>query len=301
MTEAKSVLQRPHYVIVAPRYRDTSGGSVFLHTLADELVRIGERAVIWPMRWKKRRSCLPDLLRRMVQTFRDGMMPGTAARLASSSDLSHDAIVVYPEVIAGNPLGARHVVRWLMYPPKLRGTATSFGPDDLYFKASDFSDDVALTGGAQLLHLFSVHPAYSDRGNRDRHGTCYMVRKQAGKPILHDPDRDICLDGLDHATIAGHFNRCARFICYDEATMYAQFAALCGCLPIVVPGIYRTRAAWAADRPVARYGVAFGVDDTEHAIATRGLLADHLRQIELEGRKTVRDFVARTKAEFGFA
>ncbi|MDZ4067627.1 MAG: hypothetical protein U1E06_12405, partial [Tabrizicola sp.] len=129
MTEAKSVLQRPVYVIVAPPYHDTSGGNIFLHTLADELIRIGERAVIWPMRWK-RRSYLPDLLRRMVRAFRDGMMPGTAARLARSSDLSHDAIVVYPEVIAGNPLGAKRVVRWLMYPPKLRGTSASFGPDD---------------------------------------------------------------------------------------------------------------------------------------------------------------------------
>jgi hypothetical protein len=42
------------------------------------------------------------------------------------------------------------------------------------------------------------------------------------------------------------------------------------------------------------------LDDTEHAIKTRHLLAEDLRRIELEGRATVRDFVARTKSAFGY-
>ncbi|KQZ30769.1 hypothetical protein ASD50_17290 [Mesorhizobium sp. Root552] len=294
------ISKRPTYVIVAPQYCDSSGGNIFLHRLANELACIGERAVLWPM-GSKPRSLALDALHRMARR-KSGykMMPDTAARLAHSDDLHRNAIVVYPEVVMGNPLGAKRVVRWLMYPPKLRGTAASFGPNDLFFKVSDFSDDVGLTGGAALLQLFSVHPAYTDYGNKDRNGTCYMVRKQADKPILHDPDRDVCLDGLDHETIADQFNRCERFICYDEATIYAQFAALCGCLPIVVPGFYQDRAAWAAHRPIAKNGVAFGLDDTDHAIKTRHLLAEDLRKIELEGRVTVRNFVERTKRAFGY-
>jgi hypothetical protein len=295
-----SAMNQPTYVVYAPRYRDTSGGIIFLHRLADELVRLGERAAVWPMGWKPRPYLL-DVCLRQVRRHRFRMMPGTSARLASSSDLQRNAIVVYSGTAAGNPLKAERVVRWLMYPPSLKGKPETYGSGDLFFKASDFSDDVALTGGAQLLHLFSVNPAYTDLGNKARHGTCYMLRKQKSKLLLHDPDHDVCLDGLDHDTIAAAFNRCERFICYDEATMYAQFAALCGCLPIVVPGIYRDRAAWSADRPIARYGVAFGLDDTEHAIKTRHILAEDLRNIELEGRATVRDFVARTKSAFGYA
>lgn len=294
-----SVSRRPTFIIFAPEYSDGSGGIMFLHLLADELVRLGERALIWPMHWK-RRSYPKGLFQRTAQKQLAGMMPGTLAHLASPSNPLRDAIIVYPEIVAGNPLNAEHVVRWLLYPPSLRGTSATFGASDLYFKASDFSDDVTLTGGAQLLHLFSVHPAYTDRGNKERHGTCYMLRKQAQKPILHDPDHDVCLDGLDHETIAAEFNRCERFICYDEATMYAQFAALCGCLPVVVPGIFRDRAAWSADRPIAKYGVAFGFDDIDHAIKTQHLLAEDLRNLELEGRATVRDFVARTKSAFGY-
>lgn len=295
-----SASQKPTYIIVAPKYRDTSGGSIFLHRLADELVQLGERAVVWPMRWKPL-PLLSDVLRRTILKQRYRMLPGTTACLARSSDLKRDAIVVYPEVVVGNPLGAQRVVRWLLYPPSLRGTSASFHRNDLFFKASDFSEDVSVSGGAQLLHLFSVHPAYSNERKAERNGTCYMLRKQANKPILHDTATDVCLDGLDHKQIAAEFNRCQRFICYDEATMYAQFAALCGCLPIVVPGYYKDRYSWAADRPIARYGVAFGLDDTEHALRTRHLLVEHLHDIERQGRASVSAFAKRTKHEFGYA
>jgi hypothetical protein len=42
------------------------------------------------------------------------------------------------------------------------------------------------------------------------------------------------------------------------------------------------------------------LDDTDHAIKTRHLLAEDLRKIELEGRVTVRNFVERTKRAFGY-
>lgn len=291
--------KRPTYVIVAPSYNDNSGGIGFLHRLAHELVMIGERAVLWPIHASPN-SFISDILGRKLRKIRYTMMPDTTAGLASSADIRRNPIVIYPEIIMGNPLGVEQVVRWLMYPPKLRGTTTSFGSKDLFFKASDFSDDISLTGGAPLLQLFSVHPAYTDRGSKQRHGTCYMMRKQPNKQILHNPECDICLDGLSHEAIAEHFNRCERFICYDEATMYAQFAALSGCLPIVVPGFYQDRAAWVNDRPIAKYGVAFGMADIDHAITTRHLLVEDLQKIERAGRATVRDFVERTKIAFGY-
>ena len=294
MTATPIPAAAPNYLVVVPDYRDTSGGIMFLHKLADELCQLGESALIWPLGFTKGQ---PDWWAGAQTGFK--MLPGTASRLARPEDLHADSIVIYPEIVHGNPLGARNVVRWLMFPPSLRGTADSFGPKDLYFKVSDFSDDRRLSGGAQLLQLFSIHPAYSDRGNPDRRGTCYMLRKQGNKQWLHDPAKDIGLDGLGHEEIAHHFNTCERFICYDEATMYAQFAALCGCLSIVVPGIYRDRATWSGQRPIAKYGVAFGLEDTAHAIGTRHLLGNHLRQLEAEGKETVLRFVERTKREFG--
>jgi hypothetical protein len=55
-----------------------------------------------------------------------------------------------------------------------------------------------------------------------------------------------------------------------------------------------------ADRPIARYGVAFGMQDTDHAIQTRHLLKEDLRKIEDEGRESTIGFVELTKRTFGF-
>lgn len=283
-----------NYIIVAPPYDDESGGNIFLHRLADELCLLGEDAVIWPLGLSP--TCSFELSFNQ-NNFR--MMSLSHSRIARHSDLKRHSIVVYPEIVNGNPLGASNVVRWLLYPPSFRGTAKGFGLNDIYFKASDFSDDISLTGGAQLLHLFSPHRVYANYGIEQRSGTCYMLRKQTDKPTHHDPEKDICLDGLRHEDIAYHFNHCERFICYDEATMYSQLAAVCGCLSIVVPGLYHDREAWSRDRPVAKYGVAFGFEDIIHAVTTRNKVAHHLQEFEQEGRTTVMHFVARTKIEFG--
>ena len=82
-----------------------------------------------------------------------------------------------------------------------------------------------------------------------RSGSCYLVRKGRDKTPVHPPDA-IRVDGLPHEEVAKIFARCERFYCYDEATMFSQFAVLCGCLSIVIPGIYQSRADWVAARPI---------------------------------------------------
>ncbi|MES2433794.1 MAG: hypothetical protein V4586_08230 [Pseudomonadota bacterium] len=50
---------------------------------------------------------------------------------------------------------------------------------------------------------------------------------------------------------------------------------------------------------LARYGVAYGLDDLAHARATRHLTLGVLQAQEAKGRQTVRDFVALTQSRFG--
>lgn len=44
-----------------------------------------------------------------------------------------DAIVIYPEIASGNPLGAKRVVRWAMNTPGLLGGETHYAPDEMVF------------------------------------------------------------------------------------------------------------------------------------------------------------------------
>jgi hypothetical protein len=171
----------------------------------------------------------------------------------------------------------------------------------MYFKAGNFSDDLAVTGGAPLLTAWQINPVYSNRGSVNRSGTCYMIRKGRDRDIVHDLDRSICLDGKSHAEIADTFNRCEVFYCYDEMTMYSQYAALCGCLSVVIPKYFTSHDDYVTTRRIARFGVSYGFDHFDHARATQHLVAGLLEEMARESDATIERFVELTQERFAVA
>lgn len=297
---------KPRYVVVAPSFSPDSGGGIFLHELAYALNSLGASAAFWPINRMPRvglRKQVRALLRRPSLLWRDPSFvqaPGRDTPIVAREAWDPDCIVIYPEIVLGNPLGARHVVRWLLYRPGLRDPYL-FGPDEMFFRAGEMADLPELTGGAPDLFLWRIHEAYQDHGLTDRKGACYLVRKGSDKPRIPETAEAICIDGLSHTEVADIFNRCEVFYSYDEASFYSQYAALCGCQSVVVPGLYPSRAQWVEHHPLARFGVAYGLDDLEHARTTRHLVIDLLREQEAAGRETVRHFIALTEARFGHA
>ncbi|MFO1091103.1 MAG: hypothetical protein U1E46_16130 [Hyphomicrobiales bacterium] len=211
--------------------------------------------------------------------------------------MGDDTVVIYPEIVPGNPLNARHVVRWLLYNEP--GYSYDFGADDMFFTVDRNFDHPVVSGGAPSLFLYKINPVYQNLGRTDRKGACYMVRKGAHKMRIPETEGAECLDGKSHEEIAEAFNRCEVFYSYDEATMYSQYAALCGCLSIVIPGNYSSRTAWVEGYSIAKYGIAYGLNDVEHARATMHLVRPLLEHREQEGVESVRAFVALTRARFG--
>ena len=291
---------RPRYVIYTPSYDDTNGGAIFLHGLADMLAGLGEAAAVTPM-MPLYRTGRRDRLRRFLRPEPFDTMPGSRAGVVRGRDVGASDIVVYPEIVPGNPLGARNVVRWLLYKP---GVFHRFAPGqgEMFFAMGDFCDVPEVTGGAPRLTAWRIHPAYRDPGPVERRGSCYMLRKGAGKEIVHDLTDSVRLDGLSHAETARAFARSEVFYCYDEMTLYSEYAALCGCPSVVIPGPYfDSHTAYVAARPQARYGVAYGVEHLDHARATVHLTRGLLEAREADSRATVENFVARTQARFGQA
>lgn len=298
---------RKNYIIYVPSYDETSGGNIFLHLLAHTLNDLGESAVIWPWHVPPRltiKALIRQILRRPRNLFsinRAGQKLKTNPHLitpqARYSDLRKDSIVIYPEVTLGNPLNAQNVVRWLLYTPGIRNPF-QFTEKELFFRAGEMSDIPALTGGAKDLYLWHINPAYKNENRPNRSGACYTIRKGEGKPRIAETENAICIDGMSHAETARVFNQCAVFYSYDEATFYSQYAALCGCLSVIVPGQYKNRQDWIAAHPLGRFGVAYGLDDTAHALATRHQVGLMLDEKVKDGVRSVSAFIDVTQKAF---
>jgi hypothetical protein len=66
----------------------------------------------------------------------------------------------------------------------------------------------------------------------------------------------------------------------------------------VVPGRFASHEDYTAQRPIARYGVSYGMDHLDHARSTSGLVADNLAALQAEGQETLQAFVRRTRDAF---
>jgi hypothetical protein len=118
-----------------------------------------------------------------------------------------------------------------------------------------------------------------------------MVRKGRDRADLPDLAGQWVLDGLDHAALAAAFNECRVCYFYDAYTAYSDYAAACGCIPVVVPMPGIAKSAWVPE-PGGRPGVAYGDDDIPHALATREGLLDYMRGVEARNLVSVGHFVA---------
>lgn len=292
-----------NYIIYAPAYNENVGGIIFQHELVHMLNRMGERAFLWPAAgiYKAgRRARLKQALKRpFVPPPPYPVSPDLLTPVATRKDLTTNSIVVYAEVVRGNPLKAKNVVRWLLYKPGLLHPY-EFGEDDMFFRVGEICDLPEITGGAPDLLMWKVNRTYRNENRPDRNGVCYIVRKGDHKPRIPETEEPgaIRIDKKSHAEINEIFNRCHTFYSYDEATMYSQYAAICGCTSVVIPELYGSREEWVQNHELARYGVAYGLNDIPHAVATRDKVLGLLEAEEAKGRVTVERFVELTRARF---
>lgn len=284
------------FVIYSPSFNEGVGGSIVLHRLCDLLNKVGARAYLYPIRpYFDMRNPVAST-KNAIYHFAYGKssfktFPGFNTPIASFFD-SANAIVVYPEVIHGNPLGARRVVRWLLHKPGFHNEVIGYGAKDVlfYFQEAFNEHELNLTVGGEL-QVFHVRTDIYKRTNYgQRSGTCYMLRKGKGRPIAHELTNSILIDDLSHEETAKIFNQSESFISYDMYTMYSQYAALCGCVSIVVPEEGLSKAAWQPEEGL-RLGISYGFDEADWARETQGRMVDYLRLHEATELQSVKNFI----------
>lgn len=244
------------FVVWAPAFTLASGGILALHRLANNLSELGHRTYLWSP--NKNPSWKGELL-------------GPRASLLEIFDpIPYHVtkpIVIYPEIIIGNPLQAVYVVRWILNTPGTCGGDGVYGQRDLIVKWSDEYQIGPEYRSAGELTAWRNYDHFMDY-KRTRMGTCYAVRKGFNKSQNQHPPEALCIDdygqrGMDDYLIHT-FNRRELFVCYDHHTMLPVLAALCGCPAVVIPPPNDMRT-------VGCPGVAWGFDDLPRAKATMTL------------------------------
>lgn len=296
---------KPRFIVCAPRFSETSGGSIALHKLAQILGILGHEVLFWPLHrvelrarpfsgawWRKYSYIATRLYRPRYSTI-----PGSILRIAEESDVN-DSVVVYPDIVRGNPLKARRYVRWLLYHVMSRN-AKAASDGDLYFCYQEaFNHDCGKMEYGGTLHVAHwLLNIYKQTNFGTRSGSCYMIRKGKSRPDLPSLRGKVIVDGLDHRSLARIFNEKKYCYFYDAYTGYSSYAAVCGCIPVIVPVPGMGRNTWEPNGG-KKPGIAYGEVDIPYAIETRPLLLQRLADAESKSLDSVKRFVSVVEKHF---
>ncbi|WP_337465972.1 hypothetical protein [Megasphaera sp.] len=210
-----------------------------------------------------------------------------------------DTIVVYPEVASGNPLHAKHVVRWLLYYNR-HNDDSWYSSDDLFVSYREQFFNHKLNPDNNLLKIFHFDQALYKRTNYgERQGVCYFIRKGKTRTDLPKKYDGPILDDLPEIEKVKILNQCERCYLYDTQTFYASIAALCGCIPIVVPEPGKTRKDYVKEDDKI-FGVAYGdtPEEIEYAIRTRDKVQQRITNMLRDNEPNVLNFVKVCKDYF---
>lgn len=217
------------YYIVAPAYRQTSAGVRALHYLCHILNEAGYEAYVTT-------DVTSSYLRTPLLT------DGIRNRHATTDRLP---IMVYPEVVPGNPLNGQVVARWLLNKPGHLGGDKTFPASELLF----FWDTWVLTEPLPAERLsFPVVDSriFNNRNNphdKHREAFCYYAHKfiRFGgviDPYLTENGITLCQDvARPPEEIAAILRQCKVLYCYEPSTLVRE-AQACGCQIIYISTPY---------------------------------------------------------------
>ena len=211
-------------------------------------------------------------------------------------------VVIYPEVVEGNPLRAKNVVRWLLHKPGFFSGSNWLPPKkDLVFH---FGERCLTEGVASAGRLWVTRPLLEVFKNNTwfRWRVVFLIRK-SWKYGTRKWMPKLGFRGVDDVAEQGP-HEWARFlrstlvlVSYDTETFHSVQAAMAGSLSIVVPNSTLTRQDHYA-RPWMKYGVAYGLRGIPYALMTRSKVRGHLEQMMSEEDESVSRFVKLTKEHF---
>lgn len=260
-------------VVYLPNQNANSGGMTVMHNIANDLnIVLKDAAYVVPGRIDERNAELTDITPARLDQLRKKNPLIVPYRVLASGQF----VALYPEVIPGNPLRAKHVLRWILLVPPAGISSTWSNTDkiieylpvyiELYNRRNPHM--MQLKPWAKLFAPFSNYN-YCDQ-KLPRHGTCFTVRKaftafkrfDTDLTPAHDPVDSVRFEpGCDFAPAEMEhlFSTSKVFYSYDPFTFHSVAAAMCGCLSVVVPVAELTAAEYRRlGGPLVQNGIAYG-------------------------------------------
>ncbi|MDP9521003.1 hypothetical protein [Pseudomonas putida] len=268
MREFFSKRPQPYY-IYAPDYRRSSAGIRVMHMLCDALQRSGQEAYITT------HILNPDLV----------TPPLSDEIVALHRSQGLEPVVVYPEIVDGNPLNGSTVVRYLLNQPGFIEGRGAYGEEDILFS---YTKALLQPGMAEdhVLYLpgpdLSVFCPPKDPAKRVAGKVCYYQGRRGQAlidPAFLPPDAVEITSRYPDSweALADLFQQCEFFYC-GEASALAGEAALCGCVGVIQPSEWTPLKIALHENK--SHGVAWGSDpeEIERARQTLPLLRESLLQ-----------------------
>ena len=238
------------YIIAAPPYQHNSGGTKVLYELSYLLNNHGYESYVFVWDGK------PHLSDKYKICSYDFMM----------DSLSKGAWIVYPEIVSGNPLGAKNVIRYVLNEPgKIAGDKVYDSCESIWAYCKELAQFAPEGHELQTPH---IELDLFKNNNLYRKGSCFWVGKGydvARKPELEE--LEITYDYPESREVLAYiFNTSEVFYTYDDLTCMTHEARLCGC-----PVILLNENSDKIDVLKAnRNGLAFNISELDYARNTIG-------------------------------
>jgi hypothetical protein len=282
------------YYIYAPPYTEASAGIRALHMLADGINRAGGRAYVASEIYVAHLSPAPSHLDAPVLTWaeaqahrREGLKP----------------IVVYPEVVDGNPLRSQAVVRWVLNLPGLLGGPSIYEDSEfVYGYGKRLAQEIGHPERALFLPAIDLDD-WPPQHDQERTEICFYASKYRavhGGEVFGVPEGAIEItrslsDSIDREDLKALLGRSKRLYVFENTALAIE-APLCGCPVVMMPNPHLGYPIGDLDHGMA--GIAWGDDPAE--ISRAETTVDQMRagyQATIDRfPHDLLDFIARTQA-----
>ena len=209
----------------------------------------------------------------------------------------NDCVVIYCEGVQGNPLNAKHVVRWMLSPLGKNvpyDWVNTWGKNELVYYFNPEPRFIDKIGSIyKLLTCPYINPNIVNYNKNERNGTCFSYRKSNYHKIInqfHNPNDFEINRNHNQEDYINIFNKHKYFILYDPLSFLMTISTMCGCITIIHPVEGLSKLEWLHTTFYSFYlksknldnifGIAYGMEDISYAENTIHLAYNQMKDIE---------------------